>query len=164
MNVPRNYIHQRVFSHTSLPWNGAPVFIRSVTPAPPAQGISLGELLVGAAVVAAVICGTAELVGVPAHRTCGECGRAGHDRRSCPHDGERISFSRAIPRSNRCDCCGSSRYGTQRHHTRGRSVISDFLDVCFDCHIECCHGGHFHNLGAKPRTCRIADNRSLWCK
>jgi len=136
----------------------------SQIPQPPSQTISFGEFLVGATIVGALIWGVGELFGADesSQRTCGICGREGHDRRTCPYDGERLGFSSTIPKSRRCECCGSSRYGTERHHTRGRSSVADFLDVCFDCHLTCCHGGHFQNLGTKPRKCHVTGNRSLW--
>jgi hypothetical protein len=90
------------------------------------------------------------------------CGRAGHDRRTCPHDGERLKFPRAVPKSKSCRCCGSSRYDIERHHTRGRANLSDFLDVCNGCHLDCCHGGDFQNIGIKPHNCRITGRRSVW--
>jgi len=96
-------------------------------------------------------------------KTCSVCNRPGHDRRTCPYEGERLGFSRSIPKSWQCECCGSSHYEIQRHHTRGRPSRSDFLDVCCGCHVECCHGGSFQNLGSKPRTCRITGRPSYWC-
>lgn len=125
---------------------------------------TFGEFVVGAAVVGFALWGMAELLSSNTcePRSCGVCGRAGHDRRTCPYDGERVSFSRSIPKSRRCECCGSSRYGTQRHHTRGRSSLAAFLDVCFDCHLTCCHGGHFQNLGGKPRICQMTGAPSAW--
>jgi hypothetical protein len=133
-------------------------------PPPPPQGISFSEFLVGAGIAAFAVWCAAELFGTDAsaQRRCGVCGGAGHDRRTCPYDGQRIGFSRAIPKNSHCECCGSSRYGTERHHTRGRSNPSDFLDVCLDCHLDCCHDGHFHNLGKKPRTCGQTGNSSAW--
>jgi hypothetical protein len=129
---------------------------------PPAL-VSLGEFLVGATIVGLAVWGVAELIGQEAPlRICGACGQAGHDRRTCPHDGPRLNFSRSLPRGRRCQCCASPRYEMQRHHTRGRSNLSDFLDVCLDCHLECCHDGDFRNLGRKPRTCRQTGNISAW--
>ena len=138
-----------------------PVF--RIPPAPP-PNISFGELLVGAGIAALAIWGAAELFGeaTSPQRACGICGRQRHDRRTCPYDGARASFSRAIPKNSRCECCGSSRYGTERHHTRGRSNLSDFLDVCLDCHLDCCHDGHFQNLGKKPQICCQTANISSW--
>lgn len=179
MLVSENHIHPFAFSsfsphwpqqplNYSLPLNGrgqddAMVFVRPLQP-PQQQGISFGQFLAGAAVVGAVLWGVAEMFS-PAtrQRMCGVCGRPEHDRRTCSYDGARVGFPRSIPKSGQCECCGSSRYETQRHHTRGRSSLSDFLDVCFDCHLGCCHGGHFQNLGSKPRACRVTGNRSLWC-
>ena len=131
---------------------------------PRQQAISLGELLVGTGIAIFAIWGAAELFGSDAspQRTCGICGGSGHDRRTCPYDGERLNFSRSIPKSGRCECCGSPRYGTQRHHTRGRSNLADFLDVCLGCHIDCCHDGHFQNLGRKLHTCKLTGKRSHW--
>lgn len=105
-------------------------------PQPYQPAPTLGEVIVGAAVVGLALWGVAELFNSNAgvQRACGVCGRMGHDRRTCPYDGERVSFSRSIPKSRRCECCGSSRYDTQRHHTHGRSSLAAFLDVCFDCH------------------------------
>ena len=95
-------------------------------------------------------------------RTCGACGRLGHNRTTCPHDGPRMRFSRAIPRSPQCQFCGQYRYGTSRHHPRGRADISDHLDVCLDCHKECCHEGDFRNIAIKPRICRVLDRPAWW--
>jgi hypothetical protein len=129
-------------------------------PQPP----TFGEFAIGVAAIGLSLWGVCELlntnIGEP--RACGICGRMGHNRRTCPHAGQRLSFSRSIPKSQRCECCGSSRYRTQRHHTNGRSSLAAFLDVCFDCHLTCCHEGHFHNLGGKPRTCRLTGRRSHW--
>ena len=132
-------------------------------PQPP-RSPSVGEFLVGAGIAVLAIWGAAELfdAGASTQRSCGVCGGEGHNRRTCPHDGERVGFSRAIPKSSQCECCGSSCYGTERHHTRGRSDPSDFLDVCLDCHIGCCHDGHFQNVGRKPRACRQTGNISAW--
>jgi hypothetical protein len=98
----------------------------------------------------------------PAEPTCGVCGRPGHNRTSCPHNGPRVHFSRAIPKRRRCDCCGQAKYKKYRHHPRGRSDDSDFLDVCYDCHLYCCHDGDFHNIGIKPRDCRVLNRPSFW--
>jgi len=127
-------------------------------------GFSLGQVLLGLGIGIAAVYVLAVLLEPSAPvRACGVCGQSGHDRRRCPYEAERVNFAHSIPRSGRCQCCGSSRYGTQRHHPRGRANVSDFLDVCLDCHVECCHGGHFQNLGYKPRNCRIAGNTSHWC-
>lgn len=142
----------------------SPIWVQPVPPQPQQPGVSLGEILFGSVVIVAGIWGAARLLSpdTAPQRTCSVCGSARHDRRTCPYDGERVSFSRSIPKSSRCECCGSSRYGIDRHHTRGRANPSDFLDVCLDCHIECCHGGDFHHLGGKPRTCRVTGNPSSY--
>ena len=129
-------------------------------PQPAAQGTTLLKLGFCALAIYALV----ELADSDkqTQRLCGLCGGAGHDRRTCPHDGERAKFPRSIPKSRSCQCCGSSRYGIQRHHTRGRSSLSDFLDVCGDCHLECCHDGHFQNIGKKPQVCCISGRRSVW--
>lgn len=137
-----------------------PAFVFQIPP--PSHNLSLGEALVGAGIAVLAIWGAAQLLDASPQRTCGVCGREGHDRRTCPYDGQRIGFSRAVPKSRRCECCGSARYGTERHHTRGRANASDFLDVCLDCHLNCCHDGHFQNLGKKPRACRQTGNISAW--
>jgi len=94
---------------------------------------------------------------------CGVCGIEGHTRVTCVYHGPRTNLKFAGPKSMRCECCGSYRYVTQRHHTRGRADDSDYLDVCIDCHVECCHLGDFYNLPKKPRVCRITGNKSWWC-
>lgn len=96
-------------------------------------------------------------------RACGVCRRRGHNRRSCPYDGPRESFSRAIPKSRRCECCGQYGYEIQRHHTRGRGIAWDYLDVCDACHVGCGHEGSFQNLAIKPRVCRVRNRTSFWC-
>lgn len=94
-------------------------------------------------------------------QTCSVCRRAGHNRLTCAYAGERINFSSAIAKSRHCECCG--RPGkTHRHHTRGRADDSDFLDVCGDCHLNCCHDGDFCTVGIKPRVCRMTNGRSSW--
>jgi len=97
----------------------------------------------------------------PVERTCSVCGISGHNRLTCPHDGQRVNFSRAIPRSSHCECCGQPSK-THRHHTRGRADDSDFLDVCTGCHLTCCHDGDFNTIGIKPRVCRVRNRRSSW--
>lgn len=94
---------------------------------------------------------------------CGVCGQIGHNQITCDHAVARAAFSRSIGRSKRCECCGQYGYDIQRHHTRGRGNLSDFLDLCADCHIECGHGGHFQNLPIKPRVCQVLGGASWWC-
>jgi hypothetical protein len=93
---------------------------------------------------------------------CGVCGGTGHNARSCVHDAPRVAISGGR-KSKRCECCGLYGYDVQRHHTRGRGDDSDYLDVCCDCHLTCCHGGNFRNIGKKPRVCRIVDRTAYWC-
>jgi hypothetical protein len=95
---------------------------------------------------------------------CGTCGAWAHNAATCPHEGVRAPFSSVTSKSRRCECCAQYGYEIQRHHTRGRGDDSDYLDVCRDCHLECCHGGDFNNLPIKPRFCRITDNTSYWCR
>src|SRR5215831_4250082 len=87
--------------------------------------------------------------------------RAGHNQTTCSYNGERVTFSGAIPRSPLCECCGKHAK-THRHHTRGRADDSDFLDICTDCHLTCCHDGDFYTIGIKPRVCRIKNRKSFW--
>ena len=148
----RHYVHRQgarasavSFIHPPSPLTGEAdrtLWWRPSLQIAPVQSVSVGEFVVGDAVFVLGLWGIAELLGAnTSPRTCAVCGRQGHARRTCPHEGARVNFSRAIPKSNRCECCGSPRYGTQRHHTRGRSNPSDFLDVCLDCHIDCRHDG-----------------------
>jgi hypothetical protein len=95
---------------------------------------------------------------------CGVCGTEGHNILTCVYDAPRANISKSIPKSKRCECCGSYRYGTERHHTRGRGNASDFLDLCLDCHIACGHQGDFQNIPIKPRVCRVTGNVSYWCR
>lgn len=94
-------------------------------------------------------------------QTCSVCRRAGHNRLTCPYAGKRINFSTSIAKSRHCECCGRGGK-TDRHHTRGRADDSDFLDVCADCHLNCCHDGDFYTVGIKPRVCRMTNDRSFW--
>jgi hypothetical protein len=93
---------------------------------------------------------------------CSICGKEGHNAANCPYDGNRVSVA-GDKKQKRCECCGQYGYDIERHHTRGRSDDSDYLDVCFDCHLECCHDGDFQNLPIKPRYCRILDATCHWC-
>ncbi len=117
-----------------------------------------------------VALGVASLVGYALYKVfepepeihhCSVCGSANHDRRNCPHDGPRIPLSGAIPKSRFCECCGRKR-GTQRHHTRGRSDDSDFLDLCNQCHLHCGHTGRFQNIPVKPRYCVLTSQTASW--
>jgi hypothetical protein len=95
-------------------------------------------------------------------RRCTGCGSTRHDRRNCNHTGERRHFSKSIPRSKRCECCGKYGYDTHRHHPRGRADDSDWLDVCNGCHLHCCHKGDFNNFATKPRFCLFTGGDSYW--
>jgi hypothetical protein len=97
----------------------------------------------------------------PSTHHCSICGSANHNRRNCPHDAPRIPLSGAIPKSRICECCGRKR-GTQRHHTRGRSDDSDFLDLCNECHMHCGHKGRFQNIPVKPRNCVLTSQMASW--
>lgn len=128
------------------------------------EPVSFGGVVAAVVTIGFAVWGLAELIGATtaSPRACGACGRPGHDRRTCPYDGERVGFPRGIPKSGRCECCGAGHHKTQRHHTRGRSSVADFLDVCPRCHLECCHQGHFQNLAVKPRMCRMTGSLSSW--
>lgn len=93
---------------------------------------------------------------------CGVCGVNGHNVTTCPHSGQRTVFPATVTKSRRCECCGQYGYDIQRHHTRGRADNTDFLNVCEDCHLECCHDGEFSVLPVKPRYCRITEKPSFW--
>lgn len=124
---------------------------------PSAQDVlALGIVLIGTVLAIDLLCEE------PVVRRCGVCGHEGHDRRTCPHGGPRRHFSRAVPKNTRCECCGQPGYAIERHHARGRSSVADYLDVCRDCHLECCHRGDFRNLPIKPRVCRVLERSSAW--
>ena len=90
---------------------------------------------------------------------CSYCGKEGHNVTTCPYANERVDCGPA--ESATCECCGKRR-DTVRHHTRGRGSCDDYLDVCRDCHLTCCHEGNWQNLGIKPRICRITGKPSAW--
>lgn len=95
---------------------------------------------------------------------CGICGSSTHNSATCAHGGWRVKFPPSIPKSKQCECCGQYGYEIQRHHTRGRADVTDHLDVCADCHLECCHGGNLKSgLAIKPRICRVIGRASYWC-
>lgn len=96
--------------------------------------------------------------------SCGICGAWGHNKARCPYNATRTHFSASDAKMKRCECCAQYGYEIQRHHTRGRGDNSDYLDVCSDCHLDCCHGSDFNNLPIKPRVCRITGNESYWCR
>jgi hypothetical protein len=94
---------------------------------------------------------------------CGICDRKGHNAQTCPHDAPRIPVRKK--RASTCECCGSNRYETHAHHTRGRGDPSDSLDLCTGrdgCHLQCGHAGDFQNLPRKPRACQLTGRRSAW--
>jgi hypothetical protein len=93
---------------------------------------------------------------------CRVCGKNEHNVLRCPLAGQRIRFSTSIRKSKRCECCGQYGYSIERHHTRGRSDPSDYLDVCHDCHLECGHGGNWKNAPMKPRKCWVLGGDSYW--
>lgn len=93
---------------------------------------------------------------------CGVCGKEGHNVKTCPYDGPRIAVERESEKSKRCRCCGQYGYDITEHHTEGRSNPYAYLDVCYDCHLTCCHGGDFRNLGIKPRKCQVLNRKSYW--
>lgn len=121
-------------------------------------GFVLGLAVVG---IFGLICADALADNKP-ERRCTGCGGTGHDRRTCGYTGQRRHFSRSIPRSKRCECCGKYGYDIQRHHPRGRADDSDWLDVCNGCHLHCCHKGDFNNLATKPRSCQFTGQDSYW--
>lgn len=53
-------------------------------------------------------------------------------------------------------------YKIQRHYTRNRSDLSNYLDLCFDCHLTCGHNGNFQNLPIKPQVCCIMNKRQSY--
>ena len=94
-------------------------------------------------------------------RRCSVCGRCGHNRTRCPYDGPRASLSHMGAKSARCECCDQKGYAMQRHHTRGRADNSDYLDVCYECHLFCCHRGSFQEHASKPLVCRVLNRTSF---
>lgn len=94
---------------------------------------------------------------------CGVCGIEGHTRSTCVYDGPRINLNLLVQKGSVASVAGHIGTQLNGHHTRGRADYSDYLDVCIDCHVECCHDGDFYNLPRKPRVCRITGNRSWWC-
>lgn len=95
---------------------------------------------------------------------CGVCDDTTHNRRTCPWDAPRRHFSRSIPKSKCCECCGSYRYEVERHHSRGRgdNSPSAILDLCAGCHLDCAHRGNTSNIPVKPRICTFTGNDSHW--
>src|SRR5579863_3799644 len=125
--------------------------------------VTWGEIIIGGLVLGglAYIAYKAFSGADTSARHCSVCDSINHDRRTCPYDGPRIAFSRSIPMSAICECCGEYP-AVQRHHTRGRSDDSDKLDVCVGCHLHCCHNGHWQNFPTKPRNCMFTGGKSIW--
>src|SRR5262245_20547963 len=71
---------------------------------------SLGEAIVSIAVVAGGLYLLDRLLSDAPRKLCGGCGKAGHDRRTCPYTNARAGFSRSVPKSRNCECCGSNRF------------------------------------------------------
>lgn len=94
--------------------------------------------------------------------SCGVCGKFGHNVKTCVYNAKRSRVAPEIAKSKRCECCGNYGYIIERHHTKGRADNSDFLDLCKDCHLQCGHGGNFHNLPKKPRICTYTSETSYW--
>lgn len=134
-----------------------PIAVSQEPPISPA-GLFFGGLAVLG--VLGLMC-SAGSEGDRSERRCSGCGSTGHDRRTCNHTGQRRHFSRSIPRSKRCECCGQY-YDTHRHHPRGRADDSDWLDVCNGCHLNCCHKGDFNNFATKPRLCLYTGKSAYW--
>lgn len=168
MIVPKDWVHQLQFPDlASLSQRVGPepsnigLYAHTVNHVtPPQGGIPWGALLLGGLAFVGLVALTPN--DEPKKRYCGACGRAGHNRSKCPYSGPRAHFSRSIPTNRRCECCGQSRYETQRHHPRGRADGSDRLDLCGDCHIECGHNGHYQNPARKPHVCRVMNRPSAW--
>lgn len=166
MIVPENWVYQQATmpgqqAVAPVPRRVFPGTLMSNAVSPVQVGVPWGALLLGGGlVIAGLVALSAD--DKPQKRYCGACGRAGHQRNNCPYTGQRAHFSRSIPKSRTCQCCGQSRYETQRHHPRGRADASDRLDVCGDCHVVCGHGGHYQNPARKPYVCRIMNRPSAW--
>lgn len=92
---------------------------------------------------------------------CSICGRRNHNRRACPTRGDRVGIPKA-DLSDECECCGLGGFSIERHHTRGRSDPTHYLDVCRECHLKCGHGGSFSNVPIKPEICRLTSARTVW--
>ena len=75
---------------------------------------------------------------------CRLCGRAGHNRATCPD---------AAAISKRCQCCGQYGYTIVR---------SSVLDACSDCQEMCCYVGHRSRSARKPRVCQVLGQPAYW--
>lgn len=118
---------------------------------------TLGELLVGAALVA--FCGYALCKlcePEPQRRRCSACGSNSHNVARCPHVGERQHFSWDFEKTGWCECCGFQFPKTQLHHYGGRGDNSKAKEMCTHCHLHCGHSGHWGNFAINPRYCRLA--------
>jgi hypothetical protein len=93
---------------------------------------------------------------------CGVCNAEGHNIKTCVYNARRVPAAPNVKKSSRCQCCGQYGYAIHRHHTKGRGNPNHFLDVCGDCHKDCCHKGDFYWIGIKPRVCQIMNRDSYW--
>jgi hypothetical protein len=160
--MPCGLPKQPLFGVPQWPVSATPIQSPQIQLAVPEPEINWGQVIVGG--LALGLLGYAAYkafeFGAPT-RHCSVCESTSHDRRNCPYDGPRISFSSAIPMSTTCECCGQFA-AKHRHHTRGRSDDSDFLDLCDQCHLHCGHKGRFQNLPVKPRSCVFAGQAAFW--
>ena len=92
---------------------------------------------------------------------CGVCGGFGHEAQQCPHKRAPIRLT-AGGKNKRCRCCGQHKSDIERHDTLGQGNDSDFLELCLECHLNCCHDGDFHNAGRKPLVCCFTGHSSYW--
>jgi hypothetical protein len=93
---------------------------------------------------------------------CGICGKWRHNTATCPHNTKHKRMVQATKKGKRCQCCGQYGNAVQEHHIGSPSEDKDNLAICFDCHLECCHSGDFHNIGNRPRVCQIMNRDSFW--
>jgi hypothetical protein len=148
-----------------VPWSGFTASTQAAAfPTVPQDGsLTWSEIIVGGLALGLLVYAAYTTFSEPekSARHCSVCDSTNHDRRNCPYDGPRIRFSRTIPMSASCECCGQYP-AAQRHHTRGRSDDSDKLDVCHSCHLHCGHKGHWQNFPTKPRVCLFTDAPAFW--
>lgn len=145
-----------------LPVRDVPIEAAEALPTDLGSGINWGKVVWGTVAIGVLGCVVYKTLDADTPtRHCSICDSSTHDRRNCPFDGPRVSFSKAIPMSAACECCGS-RQSRHRHHTRGRSDDSDFLDLCNRCHLHCGHKGRFRNLPVKQRYCTLTGRAASW--